>query len=302
MPPAKPHADQVVEIPVRKPLDIQIDGRAFELQFGAADDVDFLLPNRQRLQRVVILLPFVAQFFGSATGPERVRELGDGENAFTVELRALFLGHVRQQTEIVLLHRLLLATGLEFARSAVTVQNEVGRLRIGQQRGDFLDSLSHLACHGRGLHLQRGVVVAVDDADADFTSQRFREREGIEGQQQFVVLAQLVGEEEANRDELSRLPSVFGGHAFDRVEFGFQDTGIHLRLHRQAGGQPPLGTFDILHVWREHDLVFRRLGIRGGLSYAKIEEELGMSKQVADKLAHAALNVVRGKLETLSAS
>ena len=28
------HADQIVEIPVRKPLDIQIDGRAFELQFG----------------------------------------------------------------------------------------------------------------------------------------------------------------------------------------------------------------------------------------------------------------------------
>jgi hypothetical protein len=76
----------------------------------------------------------------------------------------------------------------------------------------------------------------INSADADFTSQRFREREGIEGQQQFVVLAQLVGEEEANRDELNRLASAFGGDAFDRVEFVFQDTGIHVRLHRNAGG------------------------------------------------------------------
>jgi hypothetical protein len=187
--------------------------------------------------------------------------LGDGKNAFTVQLRALFLGHVRQQTEIVLLHCLLLATGLEFARSTVMVQNEVGRRTVGKQRGDFLDVLSHLTCHSRCLHLQRSVVVAVDDsADADFTSQRFREREGVEGQQQFVVFAQLVGEEEANWNELSWLASAFGGHAFQRVKFGFQGTAFHLRLHRQAESQPPLGTFDILHIWRERDLVFRRLG------------------------------------------
>ena len=58
---ADAHADEVVEIAVGQALDIQIDGRAFDLQFRAADDVDFLLPNRQRLQRVVIFLPFVAQ-------------------------------------------------------------------------------------------------------------------------------------------------------------------------------------------------------------------------------------------------
>jgi hypothetical protein len=39
--------------------------------------------------------------------------------------------------------------------------------------------------------------------------------------------------------------------------------------------------------------------IRGGLSDAEIEEESGMSKQAAHKLAHGALNVVREKLETL---
>jgi hypothetical protein len=44
------HADQVVEIAIRQPLDIQINGRAFDLEFRAANDVDFLLPNRSRLQ------------------------------------------------------------------------------------------------------------------------------------------------------------------------------------------------------------------------------------------------------------
>ena len=44
------YADQVVEIAIRQPLDIQINGRAFDLEFRAANDVDFLLPNRSRLQ------------------------------------------------------------------------------------------------------------------------------------------------------------------------------------------------------------------------------------------------------------
>ena len=67
---ADTNADKVVEIAVRQSFDIQIDGRAFDLQLRAADDVD-LLPNRQCLERVVILLPFVAQPFGPAAGPER---------------------------------------------------------------------------------------------------------------------------------------------------------------------------------------------------------------------------------------
>src|SRR5271157_5109849 len=43
-------ADKVVEIAVWQALDIQIDGRAFDLQLRASDDVDSLLPNRQRLE------------------------------------------------------------------------------------------------------------------------------------------------------------------------------------------------------------------------------------------------------------
>lgn len=78
------HADEVVEIAVRKSLDIQIDGRAVELKFRPANDVDFRLPNRQCLERVVIPLAFVAQSSGASARPECIRELRDSKNAFTV--------------------------------------------------------------------------------------------------------------------------------------------------------------------------------------------------------------------------
>ena len=160
---ADAHADEVVEIAVGQALDIQIDGRAFDLQFRAADDVDFLLPNRQRLERVVIFLAFVAQPLGPAAGPERVGELRDGEDAFAAEFLALLLAHAGQQAEVVLLNRLLPAAGPELALATVPVQDEVGRRRTGEQRGDLLEALSHFASQSRGLHLERGVVVAVDD-------------------------------------------------------------------------------------------------------------------------------------------
>ena len=141
---ADAQADEVVEIAVGQALDIQIDGRAFDLEFRAADDVDFLLPNRQRLERVVILLAFVAQPLGPAAGPERVGELRDGEDAFAAEFLALLRAHAGQQAEIVLLDRILPAAGLELALGAVPVQDEVGRRRAGEQRGDLLDGASAL--------------------------------------------------------------------------------------------------------------------------------------------------------------
>ena len=124
----------------------------------------------------------------------------------------------------------------------MAVQHKVGRSATGQQHGNSLDPLPNLAGHSRGLQLQRGVVVTVDNFPvAHLASQRFREREGIEGQQHFVVLAQLVAEHEADWDELSWFASAFGGQALDRVEFGFQNAEIHLHLHWDAGGQPPFG-------------------------------------------------------------
>ena len=58
-----PHADQIVEVPVRQPFDVEVDWCALNHYFWSADDVDFLLSNGQRPQRVVILFPFAAQPF-----------------------------------------------------------------------------------------------------------------------------------------------------------------------------------------------------------------------------------------------
>ncbi|GDX10822.1 hypothetical protein LBMAG57_25940 [Verrucomicrobiota bacterium] len=114
--------------------------------------------------------------------------------------------YVGQQAEVVLLNRDLPAAGLKLALAAVPVQDEVGWRRVGEERGDFFEALPRFADQGRGLHLERGVVVAVDDfPEADFALQRFRQGDRIEGQQEFVVLAQLVGEDEADGDELGRI-------------------------------------------------------------------------------------------------
>jgi hypothetical protein len=52
------------------------------------------------------------------------------------------------------------------------------------------------------LYFQRAVVVAADDfAEADLTSRHLGEHERIEGQQQFVILAEFVREDEANGEE-----------------------------------------------------------------------------------------------------
>ncbi len=65
---ADAHADKIVEIAVGLALDIQLDGRAFDLEFRAAGDVDLLLPNRQRLERVVIFSRLSRSRFGRRRG------------------------------------------------------------------------------------------------------------------------------------------------------------------------------------------------------------------------------------------
>ena len=65
---ADTYADEVVEIAVWQALDIQIDGCAFDLQLRATDDVDFLLPNRESFQRVVVFLPLSRSRLGRRRG------------------------------------------------------------------------------------------------------------------------------------------------------------------------------------------------------------------------------------------
>lgn len=108
-------------------LDIQIYRRAFDFQFRASDYVDLLFPNRQRLERVVIFLAFVAHPPGPTAGPERAGELGDGEDAFATKFPALLRAHAGQETEVVGLNRLLPTAGLEFTLGAMPIQDQVGR-------------------------------------------------------------------------------------------------------------------------------------------------------------------------------
>ena len=51
--------------------------------------------------------------------------------------------YVGQQAEVVLLNRDLPAAGLELALGAVPDQDEVAWRRVGEERGDFFEALSH---------------------------------------------------------------------------------------------------------------------------------------------------------------
>ena len=59
-------ANEVVEIFIGQALDVQVNWRAFYLEFRVTCDVDLLLPNCERFQRVVIFLAFVAESLWAA--------------------------------------------------------------------------------------------------------------------------------------------------------------------------------------------------------------------------------------------
>jgi hypothetical protein len=68
---ANPRADQIIKILPRQPFHIKIyGGAAFDFQFGSAYEVDFLLPDCQRLEGVMVFLGLVRSALGD--GPERV--------------------------------------------------------------------------------------------------------------------------------------------------------------------------------------------------------------------------------------
>ena len=145
----------------------------------------------------------------------------DGENAFVAKFLALLRAHAGQQTEVVLLNRNLPAARLKFTLGAVPVQNQIRRRWAGKQCREFLNPFPHVARQCRGLHLLRGVVIAVDDfAEADLTSDHLGEDKRIKRQQQFFVLAELVGEDETDGDELGGLAPAFGGHPFHGMDIG----------------------------------------------------------------------------------
>ena len=165
--------------------------------------MDFLFPNRQRLEGVVVFLAFVAQSLGPAARTERVGELRDGEDAFAAEFLAFFSAHCGQQTEVILFDCFLPAASMEFTLGTMPVQDQIGWGRVGQQCGNSIQSLSHFAGQAKCFHLQRGRIVAMSDfAEADSASEYFGEHKRIERQQQLFVLAEFVGVHKTDGDEL----------------------------------------------------------------------------------------------------
>ena len=133
----EPNADEVIEIAIWESLDIQIHRRAVQIQFRAADDVDFALPNRESFQRVMILSALLREAFWLSAWPEGVRELGDSEYTPAVECSSLLLSHARQQAEVVFLNRLLAASRLKLACSHNADSKPGREAMAGKQRGNF---------------------------------------------------------------------------------------------------------------------------------------------------------------------
>src|SRR5262249_44281747 len=86
-------ANEVVEVVIWKPLDIQVDRRALDLQFGATDDVDLSFTNRQSFQGMMILLTLGSESPWPSTRPKGVGKLGDGKDALAVELLSFLRCH-----------------------------------------------------------------------------------------------------------------------------------------------------------------------------------------------------------------
>jgi len=97
----------------------------------------------------MIFLAFVSLPPGPAARTERVGKLCAGEDAFAAEFLALLRAHAGRKAEVVLLHRVLPAAGLEFALGAVPVQDEIGRREADEQRGDFPEAFPHFAGYPR---------------------------------------------------------------------------------------------------------------------------------------------------------
>ena len=90
---------------------------------------------------------------GRRRGQERVGELSNGEDALAVEFLDFLLTHSGQQAEVVLLDCFLPTANLEFAFGTMPVKDKIGWGLVGQQCGNFIQSLPRFASQGRGFHL-----------------------------------------------------------------------------------------------------------------------------------------------------
>src|SRR6266540_2294561 len=85
------NTNQVIEIPIRKCLDIQENWRADNPQLRISDDMYFLLTECEGFQRMVIFFRFGREPLGAASWTKRIGKLIDRENAPAVQARFFFV-------------------------------------------------------------------------------------------------------------------------------------------------------------------------------------------------------------------
>src|SRR5688572_22924376 len=90
-------AKQVIEVAVWKSLDIKIQRCALDRQLRIADNVYFLLADRESLQWVVIFFGFGRKPFDASTRAKRIRELADRKNAFALKPRSVLVRQIAEE-------------------------------------------------------------------------------------------------------------------------------------------------------------------------------------------------------------
>ena len=91
--------------------------------------------------------------FSLATGSEGVSKLGDSEDAFPAVALDLFRRDSSKQTEVILLHCLVVAALAEFTNLAVIVEDELGRCLKTAQFFHIQEDLLGLPWIGVELYL-----------------------------------------------------------------------------------------------------------------------------------------------------
>src|SRR6266550_301961 len=157
-----PGPNEVVEVPVRNRLHVQINWGPLDLEGEISNNVDFLFAERQGLEGMVIFFSFSSEVLWPSSRPKRVRELSDRKNALLVEFLALLLCHPCQQAEVVLFNRFLFTPRLKLALAAMPVQDKIRRRFAGDQSGSIVHELPHLPRQGGGIDFLRHMVVPVN--------------------------------------------------------------------------------------------------------------------------------------------
>src|SRR5271157_397975 len=121
------HADEIVKFIVRAPLNVDVDVHGFGEKLRRPVYIDLLVPYREGLKGVVVLVAPRLGPFPPPHGPERMGEVLDCQDAIPRIASDFFLPHPPQEADVILLDRLLQAALTELADLAMVVQDQPRR-------------------------------------------------------------------------------------------------------------------------------------------------------------------------------